>query len=175
MPTPALLIIDMQKTLVKGAWEEASVVECIASLASRVRTQGHAVIYIQHCHATWQPMMKGQPGWEIDDRLKPEPGDPVIEKQASDAFYQTFLEETLRRRAIDTLLITGMQTEYCVDTTCRSALSHGFDVVLVSDGHTTGNAQLSAQDIIRHHNAVLPNLAHPAHRVVLRRGAETSL
>jgi len=59
-------------------------------------------------------------------------------------------------------VITGMQTEYCVDATCRSAMSHDLNVLLIADGHTTGDAGMTAKEIIRHHNEILPNLAHPA-------------
>ncbi|BCQ42632.1 hypothetical protein ERHA55_01590 [Erwinia rhapontici] len=49
-----------------------------------------------------------------------------------------------------------MKTEYCVDTTCRAAADRGFEVVLVSDAHsTTDNAVLTAEQIIAHHNATL--------------------
>ena len=67
-----------------------------------------------------------------------------------------------------------MQTELCVDTTCRRAISLGFDVTLVSDGHTTIDGDLPAESIIGHHNAVLPRLAHPSHRVLVRPGSEVS-
>ena len=58
-----------------------------------------------------------------------------------------------------------MQTEFCVDTTVRAASSRGFDVVLVADGHTTGDTALSAAQIIAHHNATLANLAQVGHPV----------
>ena len=57
-----------------------------------------------------------------------------------------------------------MQSEYCVDTTCRSALSRDFDVTLASDAHTTGGP--AAALVIAHHNAVLPNVAHPSRRII---------
>lgn len=54
------------------------------------------------------------------------------------------------------LVIVGMKTEYCVDTTCRAAADLGFEVVLVSDAHsTTDSAVLNATQIIAHHNATL--------------------
>ncbi len=59
------------------------------------------------------------------------------------------------------LAITGLQTEFCVDATARAALSRGYEVSLVADAHTTGDAVMSAEIIIRHHNYALGNLAHP--------------
>lgn len=62
-----------------------------------------------------------------------------------------------------------MQSEYCVDTTCRSALSRDFDVTLASDAHTTGGP--AAARTIAHHNTVLSNLAHPSRRIVVSASA----
>lgn len=166
----ALLIIDMQTSLVTGAHRAREVTGRIAALAERMRAADRAVIYIQHNHASFAPMMKGAPGWNIHSDLTPQPGDIVLEKEASDAFDQTALESTLRRLNVDTVLITGMQTEYCVDTTARSALVRGFDVILVSDCHTTGDATLSAQQIIEHHNATLPNVVHPTRTITAEPG-----
>ena len=85
-----------------------------------------------------------------------------MEKEASDAFYKTRLAKLLRELGVKTVMLAGMQTEYCVDATARSALSHEFDVVLLSDCHTTGDSTLAAEQIIDHHNALLPNVVHPS-------------
>ena len=167
MTNGALLIVDMQEALVVGACDERAVLDRIAILADRMRAAGRPVIYLQHNHASYRPMMKGQPGWSIHHQLEPRPGDVVIEKEASDAFYATSLEETLRKLRVDTVLVCGMATEYCVDATCRSALSHGFDVLLLSDCHTTGDSGLSARQVIDHHNALLGRLIHPTKRITL--------
>ena len=90
-----------------------------------------------------------------------------MQKTASDAFYETELEDALHASSIDRVLVCGLMTEFCVDATCRAALSRNYEVTLVSDAHTTGDssqddAQLKAAQIIDHHNRVLANLAHPA-------------
>jgi len=170
--TTALLVVDMQEALVAGAFDEQDVLARIDAVIGRARVQGVPVIYVQHNHATFTPMMKGSPGWRIHARIAPQSGDAIIEKEASDAFYATNLESTLRFLNVETLVVAGMMTEYCVDTTARSALSHDFDVVLLSDGHTTGNGASSAAQIIAHHNAVLPNVVHPTRRIRLVPSAE---
>jgi nicotinamidase-related amidase len=54
------------------------------------------------------------------------------------------------------LVVAGIQTEYCVDTTCRRAYSLGYDVTLVQDGHSTWDTpDLCAPQIIAHHNRTL--------------------
>jgi len=175
MVKPALLVIDMQEALVGGAYDESGVLERIGDIAKRMAAAGRPIIFVQHNHLSFQPMMKGAPGWMIHRDLRALAGDTTVQKQASDSFYGTGLEAMLRGMAVDTLLITGMQTEFCVDATCRSALSHGFDVVLLSDCHTTGDSGLSARQVIDHHNSLLANLAHPDHHVVVMAACEVEV
>ncbi|MGI9449161.1 MAG: isochorismatase family protein, partial [Geminicoccaceae bacterium] len=57
---------------------------------------------------------------------------------------------------VDSLIVVGNQTEFCVDTTCRHACSHGYKVTLLKDAHSTWNSDyLTAQQIIAHHNFIL--------------------
>jgi nicotinamidase-related amidase len=130
------------------------------------------VIYLQHCHTTFQPMMKGAPGWLIHAEVAPNPDDIVLEKPASDGFYQTSLQAELDRLDVKRLIVCGLQTEFCVDATCRAALSRGFEVVLASDGHGTADAVASASIVVRHHNYALANLAHPHRKIAVVQSAE---
>jgi nicotinamidase-related amidase len=80
----------------------------------------------------------------------------VVQKHHPDAFQDTNLRRELESKSIERLIITGIQTEYCVDTTCRRAYSLGYDVTLVKDAHSTWSTDhLTAPQIIAHHNAVL--------------------
>ena len=77
-------------------------------------------------------------------------------KETPDAFHKTTLHQKLKSKGIEKLVITGLQTEYCIDTTCRRAYSLGYDVVLVKDAHSTwDSSNLTAEQIIGHHNRVL--------------------
>ena len=63
---------------------------------------------------------------------------------------------------IDRLIITGCATDYCVDTTVRSALARGWPTIVPSDGHTTvDRPHLSATQIIAHHNAIWADFLAP--------------
>ena len=137
----------------------------IATLIARARDKDVPVVYLQHNHASFAPLMKDADTWQIHPALAPNPGDRVIEKTASDGFFNTSLERDLRELSVDHLVVTGMQTEYCVDTTCRRALSLDFAVTLVADAHTTGETALTARQIVEHHNALLANLAHPTQTI----------
>jgi len=162
MRKTALLIIDVQSGLVSGAHNEISVLSNINSVIEKVRANDGLIVFIQHCHTTYEPLMKGNPGWQIHPSLHAEKHDLFIDKTASDSFYETRLDKELAAQSINQVIITGLQTEFCVDTTSRAALSKGYAVTLVSDAHTTGDSHLGAAEIIDHHNRVLENLAHPA-------------
>lgn len=170
----ALLVIDMQIGLVEGAFRADAVLDRIADLIGRARLARVPVIHVQHHHATYAPLRPGTATWHLHPRVAPEEGERVIGKTASDAFYETPLLDELRRLDVTHVVVTGMQTEFCVDTTCRRAISSGLNVTLVSDAHTTIDATLPAESIIAYHNAVLPKVAHPRHHIRVRPSGEVT-
>lgn len=96
-------------------------------------------------------LVRGEPGWEIIPELAPRKGDPIIDKPGSGAFYSTELEHILRRRGIQNLVIFGVTTEVCVNTTLREASDRGFDNLLLEDccAATVPELHRAAVEIIR--------------------------
>lgn len=155
----ALLVIDAQvcnfehSAPVYGA---SDLLSRISSLIGRARAAGVPVVYVQHCGPEGAIDQAGAPGWEIHPAIVPVEGDVVVQKRHPDAFQDTSLQRELESKGIKRLIITGIQTEYCVDTTCRRAYSLGYDVTLARDAHSTWDTgQLTAPQIIAHHNDVL--------------------
>jgi nicotinamidase-related amidase len=159
MDDVALLVIDVQmfgfgKDSPIHAGE--SLLANIGGLIARARAAGVPVIYVQHCGAEGEIDEPGTSAWEIHPAIAPAAGDPVVQKRHPDAFQETTLLQELESRNIKRLVVAGMQTEYCVDTTCRRAYSLGYDVVLAEDAHSTWDTEsLTAPQIIAHHNATL--------------------
>lgn len=155
----ALLIIDVQQ----GMFEESEPVyqgdvllATLAGLIARARTAQAPVIYIQHCGKAGDSLHPSAPGWPIHPAIAPAEGEIVIQKHHPDSFQETRLQHELEARGIQHLVLAGIQTEYCVDTTCRRAYSLGYQVTLVQDGHSTWDtAQIKAPQIIAHHNQTL--------------------
>ena len=78
-------------------------------------------------------LVRGEPGHDIVPELYPVAGEPVIDKPGKGAFYQTDLELLLKNRGIETLLVGGVTTEVCVNTTVREANDRGFRCVVLAD------------------------------------------
>ena len=163
--TDALIVIDMQQGPFGDTplWHDpAGLVGRLNRLADAVRTTGGAVIFIQHAGPPGDPHHPDSPGWRFLSDLDVRPVDTVIRKESCDAFLHTSLEAFLRARAIDRLIVTGWATDYCVDTTVRSALARGYPTIVPSDGHTTSDRpHLTATKIIEHHNAIWADFLAP--------------
>jgi nicotinamidase-related amidase len=155
----ALLIIDVQL----GMFEENTPVHNatelltkLAALITRARAEQVPVIYVQHNGPEGDSIAPNTTGWPIHPAIAPAEGELIVHKWHPDSFQDTPLQEELEKRGIKQLVIAGIQTEFCVDTTCRRAYSLGYDVTLVKDAHSTWYTdQLHTAQIIAHHNQVL--------------------
>lgn len=162
-----LLIIDMQTVWLDETsprFDKEAVIERVNLAAQQMRQRGGKVMFVRHSNAE---ASVGTAAWQVDPRLAVDEADSVIDKTACDAFLQTSLRADLQAWHSDTLYICGLATEFCVDSTIRAAISAGFNVVALSDAHTTGDRpHLGAGQIVAHHNWVWTHLAVPAERTL---------
>lgn len=158
MERTALLVIDAQNEMFDETnpvykWKE--LLENLQPLIEKARSSDVPVIFVQHNDKV---LVNGTHDWEIHPSIRPIEGDTVIQKWTPDSFHETNLQDELETKGIQHLVITGNQTEMCVDTTCRRVFSLGYKVTLVKDAHGTWDSDiLSAQQIIEDHNRVLSN------------------
>jgi nicotinamidase-related amidase len=157
----ALLVIDVQRDLFDPEprpGEADAVLARINGLSAKARAAGVPVIFVQHEYAS-DELVYGTPGWELATQLDVQAGDLRSRKTTADSFHRTDLGEILLARDIETLVVCGYATQFCVDTTARRAVALGYDVVLAADAHTTHDQPYASAELIRrHHNATLPNL-----------------
>lgn len=166
-----LILIDLQRGMFDGSRIQpvvsAEAVQGSARrLVERARAANVPIIFVRHVGPAGHPLEEGFRGAEFQPGLEPLPHDPVVVKRTPDSFHETELLQMLRDRFVVHPAITGLQTEYCIDTTCRRAISLGFKVTLATDGHSTWDTDvLRANQIIAHHNETLGNMFVTLHLV----------
>ncbi|MBX5161118.1 MULTISPECIES: cysteine hydrolase family protein [unclassified Rhizobium] len=164
--TQALLIIDVQNAILsrKATLERQPQIDAaldgtvarLAALQEKARQAGAPIVLVQHDGDTGHRLAVGTAGWALREEIAPRQGEVVVRKKSADSFFETDLAERLNERSVTRLVIGGCMSQFCVDTTVRRAVSLGYDVTLIADGHTTGDtATLTFSAIIAHHNETL--------------------
>lgn len=140
----ALLIVDMQNALTEGKpYRGAAVVENIRQLLLACRARGIPVVYVQHDGGAGDELEHGSAAWQIEKKLTPMPGDAIFEKKYNSAFRETGLREFLSQLPVKNIILCGMQTEYCIDATCKVAFEYGFHVVIGKGTTTTFDSEFA--------------------------------
>lgn len=161
--TKALVVIDMQNAVVDGIESADATIHTISDLVDRARRHGAPVVWVQHDD---EDLPRGSQEWRIVPGLLPHEGDIFIGKQHRSAFAATGLADALRRASVEGIVLTGAQSAYCVDMAGKHALTEGFDVILVSDGHCNGllsidGDKLSDAEVRGLINRTWSSLEHP--------------
>ena len=148
----ALLIIDVQNDYFPGGSNELvrplEAEKRIQELIAESRTCGRPIVYIQHFNPPDDTFfLEGTIGAEISDRIRPQPDDRVIIKRYPNSFLETELDAYLKSLQVDTLIVCGMMTHMCVDTTVRAAMDYGYQVKLVANACATMDLVLNGETI----------------------------
>ena len=161
-----LLVVDMQRYFLDPSSHAylpgaSGIIPGIVSLSRAFRESGLPVVFTRHLNTDddagslgswWSDLIRVEdPMSEIVDELDTSLG-VVFEKHQYDAFHETGLERHLRDRDVERVVITGVATHLCCETTARSAFVRGFEVTFPVDGTATYDEH--------HHLATLLNLSH---------------
>ncbi|NOQ21105.1 MAG: isochorismatase family protein [Candidatus Aegiribacteria sp.] len=130
-----------------------AIIPRIAMLLKHWRRIGGTVVYTRHCHSGSEDLGMlgrffsdyircGKKESEIISDLSPLPGERVLRKNTYDAFYNTGLDEFLRSRSVEQVLVTGVLTQMCCETTARSAFVRGYEVYIPADAVATSSEEL---------------------------------
>ncbi|MFH2054613.1 MAG: isochorismatase family protein [bacterium] len=161
MSKAALLVIDMQNQFAHPDGEiylneSRHLVKRIVRLCNLFREQQRPVIYTRHQHAadnsdlgmmdTWwsgSHIFAGSWNSEIIEKLTPQATDIMISKNRYSAFLGTNLEQMLKEHAVSELVITGVMTNLCCETTAREAFMRDYAVYFCLDGTTTISEEMA--------------------------------
>lgn len=154
MKNTALLVVDVQNALVKDKpYDIDKVINNIKNLIDTCRENNVEVIYIQHNDEPGGDLEPQSTGWEIYKEIRPDKNEKIINKIYNSAFKETHLKEYLEIKGINTLIITGMQTEYCIDASIKAAFEYGFKLIIPEKANTTfDNGSIPAEELYKFYN-----------------------
>ena len=149
----ALIIIDVQNDYFTGGSMELDGMEAAADncqhLLNRFRQKKAPIIHIQHLSV--KPgssfFVPGTSGCEINERVKPKAGEPVLEKDFPSAFRDSGLQDLLKNMGIEQLVVCGAMTHMCIDTTVRAAFDLGYNCQLISDACATRDLEFEGRTV----------------------------
>ena len=143
---PAIIVVDMLNDAfrtknVSSIVEYLGIIPNIRNLVQEARLHGMPVVYGCDSFLENDFMFQGKKGFcirgttgaEVIDELKPVDGDIIVRKRRFSAFFKTFLDQELRTRNIDTVVVTGINTEGCVYSTVMDAVAHDFYGIVLED------------------------------------------
>ncbi|MGB5822746.1 MAG: cysteine hydrolase family protein [Proteocatella sp.] len=154
MNNVVLLIVDVQEALIsEHPYNERNVIENIKELISMSRTKGIEVVYVRHDDGVGSTLELNTDGWQIVNEIRPSDDERIFEKQYNSAFYKTQLKAYLDSKQIENIILVGLQTEYCIDATCKSAFENGYNVIIPEGANTTfDNEYLSGERLYKFYN-----------------------
>ena len=156
-----LIVIDMQKALMDDElYAFDSLLGNVSELIETARENGIELIYVQHDAGPSTGFSVGDEAFEIADEVAPKAGEKVFVKRINSCFgnrdFTAFLEES----GDDTLMIVGLQTNFCIDATVKSAFERGYHVIVPEGAHSTfDNPYMSGETTCAYYfNEVWPDL-----------------
>ena len=164
---PAVLVIDVINDFVSGVMgseRSSRVIDPIGRLLEHARSSGIPIIYASDSHTPddrefdlWPDhAMEGSWGAQVVDEIKPRPGDHIVNKHCYSAFHDTELDDLLKSLEVDTVIITGIVTNVCVQHAAADAYFHGYDIVVPEDcvqARSDGEQEAGLQYMRRNYRA----------------------
>jgi len=140
----AVIVVDMLKDFVDGQLANPlaeRIIDPLERLLAHAHENGWVVVYSNDAHHPDDPELKvwgehamaGSPGAEVIDALAPQKGDIISPKRGYGAFDGTGLDEQLKERGVDEVVVTGQHTHICCRHTSYGALIRGYEIVVPRD------------------------------------------
>ena len=133
-----LIVIDMQKALMDDElYNYPALVENVGRILTAARENGVEVIYVQHDAGPGTGFSQGDEAFEIADQVAPQAGERVFVKTINSCFGNKDFTAYLEAAKDDTLMIAGLQTNFCIDATVKSAFERGYHVIVPEGTNST--------------------------------------
>ncbi|NBJ91983.1 cysteine hydrolase family protein [Parablautia muri] len=154
-----LLVVDTQNLIMNNdLYEFQTLVYRIRTLIDKARNNNIEVIYVRHDDGIGQKLTKGTLGYEIYEEFQPMSDERIFDKNVNSAFKGTRLLDYLHEKGEDTIIIVGLQTDYCIDATVKCGFEHGFKMIVPANTNSTvDNSYMSAESSYKYYNEFMWN------------------
>ena len=154
MTKTALLVIDAQELITtEKLYAFDRFIPNVRTLIAEARKKGVEVIYVRHDDGKGQPLSKGNTGFDIYSGFAPEAGERFFDKFVNSPFRDSGLLGYLHKKGVKRLIVTGLQTDYCIDATVKCGFEHGFEMIVPEYcNSTTDNEYMTAEQTYRYYN-----------------------
>ena len=154
-----LLVVDTQKAITNSKLYQFDLLEArIKELINTARNNEIEVIFVRHDDGVGYELTKGNEGFEIYEGFLPADGEIVFDKYVNSSFKGTGLLEYLRKKEENTIILVGLQTDYCIDATVKAGFEHGFKMIVPANTNSTfDNQYMTAEQTYRYYNEFMWN------------------
>ena len=149
-----LLVEDTQKLITNldlynfNAFENA-----VKTLIVATRENNVGVIYVRHDDGNGTELTKGTEGFEMFEGVEPKQGEKICDKTVNSSFKDTGLLEYLKEKDGRTVVVVGLQTDYCIDATIKCGFEHDFKMIVSENANSTfDNGFMTGEQSYKYYN-----------------------
>ena len=149
-----LLVVDVQKGILdEELYAYDTFVERIVQLIDAARRNRVEVVFVQHDAGPGSGLSVDDSDFEIADQVAPKPGEKVFVKTINSCFGNKDFAEYMKQQKDKRLMIIGLQTNWCIDCTVKSAFERGYEVIIPEGANSTfDNDYMSGETTYRYYN-----------------------
>ena len=146
-----LLVVDVQKGIVNDRLYEGNrFILNVKKLIDQAHQKNVEIIYLRHDDGQGELLHPGNPEYEIDESICVKPDEKIFDKIHNSSFFDTGLDEYLKGKGEDTIIICGLQSEYCIDATIKSGYKRGYQMIVPDGANTTVDHEyMSGKDTVQ--------------------------
>lgn len=154
-----LLVIDTQKLITNSDLYNFNIfVSNVKKLIKAARGNNIEIIYVRHDDGIGHELTRGTDEFEIYNEFKPYNDERIFDKTVNSPFKDTGLLEYLIEKQIKTIIVVGLQTDYCIDATVKCGFEHGFKIIVPEGANSTfDNKYMSAETAYKYYNEFMWN------------------